>query len=416
VTDAGAAGSRLLIVEESLKDHHGHWFSYARRVAELNQAEGVAVEVAAHARVAPDLEWNVRVHPLFETSYWDGSYPVSRGRKRQRRTILRANRRAYRELAAHFARSERYDLVFVPSVIVHQLLAWLALACRFGGAKIGCAVLLFRMGSSEPHGIPGHPISDWNSRFLGRCLRLFRPFVWLGRVRFATDSEALAREYRDLCGIEMTVLPSPQYTAPGTTSAAARSGAPLRFTSLGAAQFIKGTDVLLEAIRLLRADPPEPAIQFVIHWPLAQAVAHGRTPLSPDEELAASGWVEYVRRTLSADEYDDLLRSSDCTLLPYRVDPYRVRTSGVLVEAANAGVPVIVTAGTTLEAGLRDYGTGLLFEDGNARDLADKIRAFATDAEKYRARARERIADVRAYHSPARFQNLLWGRASKAGA
>jgi glycosyltransferase involved in cell wall biosynthesis len=409
----GAAGSRLLIVEESLKDHHGHWFSYARRVAQFNQAEGVQVEVAAHARVASDLEWTLPVHPLFEASYWDGSYPVNRGRKRQRRTVLRANRRAYRELAAHFARSERYDLVFVPSVIVHQLLAWLAITWRFGGAKIGCAVLLFRMGSSEPHGIPGHPISDWNSRFLGRYLRLFRPLVWLGRVRFATDSEALAREYRDLCGIRMTVLPSPQYTAPSSARTAPRAGAPLRFTSLGPAQFIKGSDVLLEAIRIVRADPPETKIQFVIHWPLAQAVAQGRAPLLPDEELAASGWVEYVRRTLSADEYDDLLRSSDCTLLPYRVDPYRVRTSGVLVEAANAGVPVIVTAGTTLEAGLRDYGAGLLVEDGNARDLADKIRAFAIDADKHRARARERIADARAYHSPARFQDLLWGRAAR---
>jgi glycosyltransferase involved in cell wall biosynthesis len=406
------AGKRLLIVEESLVDHHGHWFSYARRVAEHNQAEGVSVEVAAHARVSPDLEWSVKVHPLFAASYWDGSYPARRKPRRQLRMVRRANWRAYRELAGHFARHERYDLVFAPSVIVHQLIAWFALLWRFGGAKIGCAVLLIRMGPSEPHGIPGEPISDWNARFLGRWLRRFRPLVKRGRVRFATDSEALAREYRELCGLELAVLPSAQYTAPRPAPDPPRADAPLRFTSLGPAQFIKGTDVLLEAIRLLRADPPRRAMEFVIHWPLPQAVARDRTPLSPDEELAASGWVEYVRRSLSADDYDELLRSSDCTVLPYRVDPYRMRTSGVLVEAATAGIPAIVTAGTTLEEGLRAYGTGLVAKDGDARDLADQIRAFAADADGFRARARERIAAARAHHAPARFQDLLWGPSS----
>ena len=62
---AGGPGARLLIVEESLKDHHGHWFSYARGVAEWNQAEGVQVEVAAHADVDRRLEWSVPVHALF---------------------------------------------------------------------------------------------------------------------------------------------------------------------------------------------------------------------------------------------------------------------------------------------------------------------------------------------------------------
>jgi glycosyltransferase involved in cell wall biosynthesis len=412
VTGARPARPHLLIVEEALKNHHGHYFTYARRVAEFNQAEGVAVEVAAHADVERDLEWSLPVHPLFATSYWDGSYPIHSTPKRQRRELLRANRRAYRELAAHFARSERYDLVFVPSLIAHQVLAWLAILWRFGGRKIGSAVLLFRMGASEPHGLPGEPIEEWNARFLARCLRLFRPLVWLGRVRFATDSDALARHYHALCGIPFTVLPSPQHSAPSAIAPPARADGPLRFVSLGPAQFIKGSDVLLDAIRLLRADPPRAALRFAIHWPIPRAVAHGREPLVPDEALAESGWVEYVRRTLSADEYDALLRSSDCVLLPYRVDPYALRTSGVQVEAATAGVPMIVTAGTTQEAELRAYGAGLVARDGSPSDLADRIREFAVDAEKYRALARERIALAREYHSPERFQNLLWGRSN----
>jgi glycosyltransferase involved in cell wall biosynthesis len=409
VTKASARRRRLLIAEEALKDHHGHWFSYARRVAEFNQAEGVTVEVAAHADVQRDLEWSLPVHPLFETSYWDGSYPTFERPKRQRREILRANRRAYHELARHFERSDRYDLVFAPSVIAHQLLAWWAILCRFP-RKIGRAVLLLRFGASEPHAVPGYAINEWNVHFLVRCLYLFRPLVWIGRVRFATDSEALARHYRALTGLRFTVMPSPQRCAPPDPSAEVADRAPLRFASLGPAQFIKGTDVLLEAIRLLRADPPPVPIRFVVHWPIPEAVAHGRDPLRPDEELAASGWVDYVRRTLSAEEYDDLLRSSDCVLLPYRAEAYGLRTSGVAVEAATAGVPMIVIAGTTLEEELRAHGAGLVARDGSARDLADRIREFAADAKTYRERARERAAIAQEHHSPERFQDLLWGR------
>ena len=72
---------------------------------------------------------------------------------------------------------------------------------------------------------------------------------------FATDSKALAREYRELCGLELTVLPSPQYTAPRERREARRADAPLRFTSLGPAHFVKGIDVLLDAIRALARRP-----------------------------------------------------------------------------------------------------------------------------------------------------------------
>ncbi len=417
MTRRGTARTRLLIVEEALKDHRGHWFSYARRVAEFNEAEGVEVEVAAHAEVDRDLEWSVPVHPLFRTSYWDGAYPARRKVVKQLGYLLRANWRFYRELSAHLARSDRYDLAFAPSTIVHQLIGWLALLRRFGGSKLGCAVLLIRMGPQEPHAIEGSPISDWNARFMGWWLRRFRRLHQLGRVRFATDSEPLARVYRHLCGMDFSVMPSPMHLAPAEQEREPQAGGPLRFHALGSAHYIKGTDVLLEAIRLLRSDPPEIPVRFVIQWPIEEVHAHGHAPLRPDEELAASGWVEYVRGELSAEDYGALLRSSDGILLPYRVDPYRERTSGVLIEAVTAGVPVIVTADTTLEAGLRACGTGLIAADGDPRDLAARIRELAADAESYRARARKGAADARRFHSSQRFQDLLWARsdASEAG-
>ncbi len=78
-----APGSRLLIAEEALKDHIGHWFGYASGVAKFNTAAGVATEVAIHAEVSPELEWSVPVHPIFARSYWDqGGYRRKPGLRR----------------------------------------------------------------------------------------------------------------------------------------------------------------------------------------------------------------------------------------------------------------------------------------------------------------------------------------------
>jgi glycosyltransferase involved in cell wall biosynthesis len=311
-------------------------------------------------------------------------------------------------MGAWLAANERYDLVFAPTAIIHQLFAWLWLLLRHR-SKIGCAVLLIRMGPTEPNDVPGDPICDWNVRLLRRCLRLFRPFHRAGRVRFATDSEALAAEYRDLSGLPFSVYPSPMHQPAPAAEPERTERGPLRLGVLGTPAYIKGIDVALEAIRLLRDDPPDAPLRFVVQWAKQEARAVGREPLRPDESLEREGWVEYVRRDLPVVEYGALLRSLDAVVLPYRVDPYRLRTSGVIVEAMTAGLPVIVTAGTTLEEGMRTCGAGLSVADGDARDLAARIRELVADAAKHRARARARIAAARAHHAPERFQALLWG-------
>ena len=79
-------------------------------------------------------------------------------------------------------------------------------------------------------------------------------------------------------------------------------------------------------------------------------------------------------------------------------------------ESATAGIPVIVTAGTTMDDSLREYGAGLTVADGDAEDLANKILAVAADAASFRERAHERMSEARAYNSPSKFMDRLWDR------
>ena len=43
-----------------------------------------------------------------------------------------------------------------------------------------------------------------------------------------------------------------------------------------------------------------------------------------------------------------MLRAADVLLMPYRVDTYKERTSGVFCEALSAGKPVIVSQGSLM--------------------------------------------------------------------
>jgi glycosyltransferase involved in cell wall biosynthesis len=60
------------------------------------------------------------------------------------------------------------------------------------------------------------------------------------------------------------------------------------------------------------------------------------------QSLGVDDAVQFVDRYLSDDALEELLGSADAVLLPY--DSHEQATSGVLVEAVAAGVPVVATA------------------------------------------------------------------------
>ena len=70
-----------------------------------------------------------------------------------------------------------------------------------------------------------------------------------------------------------------------------------------------------------------------------------------------------VARPLDDESYLRLLRDSDVLLLPYHLEKYRDRTSGVFCEAMTAGKPVITTEGSFPGLEVQREGTGWLARD-----------------------------------------------------
>lgn len=58
--------------------------------------------------------------------------------------------------------------------------------------------------------------------------------------------------------------------------------------------------------------------------------------------------IELVHRAVSDDEYQQIVDRIDVLLLPYKIDRYRRKGSGVAQEALANAIPFVCSAGTAL--------------------------------------------------------------------
>lgn len=97
--------------------------------------------------------------------------------------------------------------------------------------------------------------------------------------------------------------------------------------------------------------------------------------------------VTFIDHYLSTDELDELITSADIVLLPY--DSLEQVTSGVLVEALVAGIPIIATNFPHAREALSDHG-GILVKQKDALAIALGIRAILSSNNRAKA-MRERL-------------------------
>ncbi|WP_343061195.1 glycosyltransferase [Novosphingobium flavum] len=403
------AGKRLLVVEEALKDPVGHWYEYIKGVVELNRREGAEVITVAHARIDPAIAREIAAIPAFPRSNWDGVYAHPKAWRRYL-GVLRHNWLVYRTMRRIVDQHGPFDCLFAPTVIVHHAWGWRLLFAR-RQAGIGRMVLLFRnnAGTYEPGSTM--PVFKRSAAMLRSALKSFAGAIGAGRVALATDSSKLAREYGLLCGLVPEVYPSPRIAPfPNQPRPPKAPGEPLVFSCLGPARFEKGIDLLQEAIKLCLARGLPRPVRFVIQWNQPIVDAQGQ-PYLPDPALLADPHVEFVTEPMDSAAYDAAIAATDCMLLPYRRDAYFARISGVAVEAATAGIPVLYTTDTWTADLIEEVGAGIGTADGDIAALAEGIMAMIERYDAVQESAMERRSAAQAAHSGEAFVAKLWGRA-----
>jgi glycosyltransferase involved in cell wall biosynthesis len=414
VQELSLSGRRLLISEEALQDEIGHWYEYCKAVVSMSAERGADCVVAMHSNATEAARTTLPARAVFRRSSWHGLNAEPNVAKRYW-GIISHNVLVFRTIDRLLREAGPFDVVFAPTVTIHHIIGWRLLLAAHGNARIKRLVLLFR--NNAGYYTPDSPRPKFRkiSIILSALLRSFSAHLASGRVCLATDSDRLADEYESLSSMRPQVFVSPRVAptdmAPRTqVSDTASEGhrKRIRFSCLGPARFEKGIDILQEAIKLVFARRLTVEPFFVIQW--NQPLYDERGDLYvPDPMLAKDDRVCFLTQPLTSDEYREELERSDCMVLPYRRSSYFARISGVAVEGATAGIPIIYTQDTWCENFIQKAGAGLGTPDGDALALADAIEEMLRSYETLRAQAIERADASRKLHSAVDFVSQLWG-------
>ena len=157
----------------------------------------------------------------------------------------------------------------------------------------------------------------------------------------------------------------------------------------GRVQYEKGFQVLARAMRLLR--PRVPGIECTIG---------GRGSYLPElqSQIDLEGVSDLVHLPgfLADDRLRDTVHRAGCVAIPSLYEPFGI----VALEALAGGAPLVVARTGGLAELIDGTGAGLLFEPGNAAELAACIEMVLTDEDAGRR------------HAPRRAPTLLADRYS----
>lgn len=390
------------IFEDSLENRKGHWFEYldafARELPRLGDklsffvSEAADAETLGHFGAAPLLPRSVFARMS------DGASALVRSIRIPWHawiTFWRVSRLIkYREPA---------DIVFVPTVTVHHLLAWYFLIHFTKMTEFPNRVLLFFVGFPSVHTSRGvERDGSPTGLLMSLLLAGLQNEILTGRVILGVETPAAKTAGEKLFGVPFNYLPHP-VCAPQREALPAQE---LVFGCYGAARHEKGSDLLVRAITKYLDRYPESRARFVFQWVEDFTLPDGQSVSIP-EKLLNHQRVKIVRRYFNEGEYGDYLERTSVMLLPYRSSAYRLRGSRVLVEAMLYGIPSVVSSQTTLAQQLIDYGAGVVCEEGDVESLVAAMRRAEADFQELKAKAMSRRQHAREHYSVEHFRQML---------
>jgi glycosyltransferase involved in cell wall biosynthesis len=404
-------GKRLLICEEALTDFKGHFYSWIKAIRTINESAGVEVMVAGNHRIIREIKDEFKVIPVYTVNSWSGVYDYPQAWRRYAAVFLH-NYRVWRQTRSLLKQVGPVDCVILTAVRIHQLLAWRQL-CRESLGKDFKRVIIFILTSEAVYDDSFESYKfKGSSRLIQRVLKSFSADVAKGNVILAGDSHITCREYEALSGVPFKVFPSPAaglqtIALPAPKIASADSAEDPCFVILGVSVIDKGIDVLQQAILKLLADDPDLKARFIIQWSTPTIDYNGNlVPI--DARLRNARQVQLIETVLDQPGYDTILGSADFIVLPYRKKVYFNRISGVAVEAACAGIPMIVTENTWLSWAMDEFGAGVTVKENDPEDLAARIVDCIENRQSLKELASEKKQIAHLKNSAETYLSYVW--------
>lgn len=431
--NAARMSMKFTIIDQSLQDYDGHHFEYDLAVAEAARDLKLDTLVLANRVFEPQRAPGINVVPWFSR----GSYGAGRSwAARLALGIAERLPKAPRELVLKMLRCLRdwlkkgtrrgsgsgtwlgtpFGSQAVQALAVHGLVGRdHVLVHSFMLSELRALSVAMRTLTEPPHlhlvlrRDPGEPEmrGEEDQGILGtlRALRAL-PF-FKSHIHLYADTEPLARAYAALTeGARVDVVPIP-HCLPDVPERAAAEG-PAQLVYLGNARSEKGFQHLPDMVAYNR--------EVLFATGKARLIAQSNSPMGLDAGLMAPvlrrlrampDHVDLIDRPLSVAEFQDLLFSADLVLLPYDATAYRKRSSGILIQAAVAGKPVVVPEDSWL-ADEAVPGAHVTF--GESRSFGEAVRLAVTDLARLSDAARAQQARVRDIHNATRLVRMMLER------
>lgn len=404
---------KILITEEALETRSGHFASYTSTIAGGLRALGHEVDVLAHRNADPILLQQTGSQPWF---------------RRNCRTDVRSkgvsgfithNYSTWLDLRRWLDMHPDYDWVLQLATRRHHMGAFALAARNRNYLPHGRFMMLFVHGFAA-YGGRDRPVVFKNTQaaVLARMLfRMMRSLVASGRIVIAAETKAMQRELEAFTGMPVTLMPHPVGALGERSAAAAKSGdpsipRPLVVTCPGFARYEKGSDLLLDAVRLLAKRQQAGGFSFVLQW-LEPFCDPAGTIYAPDEALEQSGLVKFIREPIDETSYARLLSETDLMVMPYRRSSYHNRVSRVAIEAATMGIPMIYMKDTWLDEVAEKVGSGVRIEDESVEALCVSLLQARDSYAALRERAVAGAGNARNYFSVNTLNDILEGLGSR---
>lgn len=321
-------GSRFVLLDPTLRNEMGHHYHYAQHV--LSGAHRLGYKTVAVINRSFDVYVSEadEVYPVYWYDFWG------------RDTSSRELRPMGNHASEHFLKQTRRvfdaqslnvgDEVFVPNISDSDL------AALAYGLKKG----LFQR-SPRWHLFLRHDLPDGNDIRI-RSMRAIHLAMGPERVRFYSDTEALAEQHRLVTGLPVTVLPIPVSAKPKAPNNR-RWSYPLVVAYMGDARAEKGFHHLPELVRLCREAVSGGRLMFEI-----QTAGSGNDPICEAasvelKKLQLGGGLRLRPEKLTTEEYLDLLGRADVLISLYDDQAYRRRSSHVVIEGICEGKGLLLT-------------------------------------------------------------------------
>lgn len=368
-----ARSCKWWILEDALTGNHGHYYEYVRTFKIGLEAEDDSVRIFVDRGAEDWLVESLAVEREMPKSIWA---LMSDGAPRWKRLLrypghgLQTFWAVRRLLRTH--RNDLPDIAFFPSVLTHHLIGLVPLL-RTVPPRVPTRFLLFFPSVPIRHDpSTGRAVSkaDFTAKWFPLLIRGLRPLVEAGRVILGTETHAMQNALTELCGLPFTYLPHPVDCS--AESSARQQDAPLVIGHYGSARYEKGSDLFQAAAKIWLEQNPDANVRFVMQW-LEDFHDESGNLIQKDVELLKHPKFRFIDRYFDPDGgYLRQVAETDLMVLPYR-DSYRYRLSRVVIEAILAGLPVIVSRGTTLHEQAADFGASVDIEMDSEESLIEGL-------------------------------------------